>query len=548
MIISTMTRESIEAKPDISQHDNPADNEHGITRKDLALDAASKGQGISGYETLSLWETVKAFKVNTAICFAVTFSAATDGYQIGMNGNIIANPGFVSQFATKLNDAGEPFLASDILAGWSSIMSVGQIIGMTHLTFVSDRFGRKVAMYWYWFILACSILCESLARRWEVWLIAKLLAGIGVGCLQSTIPTYISEVAPIRIRGGLLMSYSLWFGLGHFMAPVALQVLSQTDRHDWLTPIYTQWAQIGLMILIYLFVPESPAWCVSRGKHEQAKRSLRILNHGVKDYDVDQQFQLLSMAIDHERTVAADQRREKWYAIFQGTDGLRTLIALWTLLTQQFIGLTLFGTFGSYFFQQAGISDPFKYTCITSGINVAASIALVFTADLVGRRRLSCSGTTLSWVSTTAIGILGVVPQVSATNYLMVVFAVLWNLGMTSNGATGWGFIGEISSQRLRPYTAGFGAASTCVAGVVMNVLTPYMVNANQWNWGLKTGWFYAGLGLPFTVAMWFLIPETSSRSPAELDELFERKVRPWRFHKTETATQRIVKVDEVDE
>lgn len=139
-------------------------------------------------------------------------------------------------------------------------MSVGQIIGMTHLTFVSDRFGRKVAMYWYWFILACSVLCESLARRWEVWLVAKLLAGIGVGCLQSTIPTYISEVAPIRIRGGLLMSYSLWFTVGQFMAPVALQVLSQTDRHDWLTPIYTQWAQIGLMIIIYLLVPESPAW------------------------------------------------------------------------------------------------------------------------------------------------------------------------------------------------------------------------------------------------------------------------------------------------
>lgn len=81
---------------------------------------------------------------------------------------------------------------------------------------------------------------------------------------------------------------------------------------------------------------------------------------------------------------------------------------------------------------------------------------------------------------------------------------------MTTNGATGWGFIGEISSQRLRAYTAGFGAASTCVAGVIMNVLVPYMVNADEWDWGLKTGWFYAGLGLPFTIAMWFLIPETA--------------------------------------
>ena len=36
-------------------------------------------------------------------------------------------------------------------------------------------------------------------------------------------------------------------------------------------------------------------------------------------------------------------------------------------------------------------------------------------------------------------------------------------------------------------------------------------------------------------------------RSAAELDELFERKVRPWRFHKTKTATQRMVEVNQVD-
>jgi hypothetical protein len=82
-------------------------------------------------------------------------------------------------------------------------------------------------------------------------------------------------------------------------------------------------------------------------------------------------------------------------------------------------------------------------------------------------------------------------------------------MGMTANGAAGWGYIGEISSQRLRPYTAGFGAATTCIIGVVMNVLTPKMVNANDWNWAFKTGWFYAGCGLPFVVGMWLLIPET---------------------------------------
>jgi MFS family permease len=221
-----------------------------------------------------------------------------------MNGNIIANPGFVKQFATQVNAAGDHVLASPILSGWSSIMSVGQIIGMTTLPFLSDRFGRKAAMFYYWFVLAISILLESVARNWPVWLVAKLLAGIGVGCLQSTIPTYIAEVAPTRIRGGLLMSYSFWFGLGNFFAPIALQVLSKSKPDNWLIPVYTQWGHIGIMFFVYLLIPESPAWCVTKGKYERAKKALRTLYWDVKDYDIEHQFQLLVIAVDHEVEVA----------------------------------------------------------------------------------------------------------------------------------------------------------------------------------------------------------------------------------------------------
>ncbi|KAJ5875474.1 uncharacterized protein N7473_012821 [Penicillium subrubescens] len=518
--------------------------EDGLEKSDPTFVAATKGQVITGYEHLGALETIKTFKLCTLVCFAMAFSAATDGYQIGINASIIANTGFVARFATSVGKNGKPALESPILSGWSSIMSCGQIIGMTTLPFLSSRYGRKIAMYTYWVILVASVIAECLARSWPGWLVAKLLAGIGVGCLQSTVPTYISEVAPTRIRGGLLMCYSFWWTLGSFFAQVALQHLSKDDPTNYLTPIYTQWAQIGLMILIYVFVPESPAWCVNAGKYDQAKKHLLRLNRGVPNYDLERQFQVLVMAVEHEREVAAEQRREKWYAIFQGTNGLRTVISCWTNLTQQLIGLSLFGTFGTYFFQQAGLADPFKIKVITNSIQIATVIVIILVADRVGRRLLACSGTTLCWVSCVAIGIVGVCPRVNASTYVFILFACLWNTGLAANGATGWGYIGEVSSQRLRPYTAGFAAAVTCVAGVVMNVLVPYMTNSNKWNWNLKTGWFYAGLGLPFVAGMWLLIPETTGRSGAELDELFERKIKPWRFHKTETATQRVVQLN----
>lgn len=84
------------------------------------------------------------------------------------------------------------------------------------------------------------------------------------------------------------------------------------------------------------------------------------------------------------------------------------------------------------------------------------------------------------------------------------------DIGIAANGAAGWGFVGEISSQRLRPYTSGFAASANSLGGLIMSVLTPYMVNANKWNWGFKTGFFYAGIGLPFVIGMWLLIPEVA--------------------------------------
>jgi hypothetical protein len=59
-----------------SHDDNPIKNE-------AAIDAATRGQAMTGYEELSVLETVKTFKLCTLVCMAMAFSAATDGYQIG---------------------------------------------------------------------------------------------------------------------------------------------------------------------------------------------------------------------------------------------------------------------------------------------------------------------------------------------------------------------------------------------------------------------------------------------------------------------------------
>jgi SP family general alpha glucoside:H+ symporter-like MFS transporter len=96
-----------------------------------------------------------------------------------------------------------------------------------------------------------------------------------------------------------------------------------------------------------------------------------------------------------------------------------------------------------------------------------------------------------------------------------------------------------VSTARLRARTAGFAAGAAVVVGIPLGYGTPYMISANSLNWGLKTCFFFAGLSFFLVVATWFIIPETAKRSPAELDEMFEAKVKPWRFRKYVTEVQR---------
>ncbi|RKK76957.1 hypothetical protein BFJ71_g16841 [Fusarium oxysporum] len=537
------------AKPEKTQaeailHQDNVAHESPLHGKDAVADAAARGQGLDGYEGLSIWQTIKMFKMNSLICGLVAISAATDGYQISLVGNLVANPGFVRQFGDKLDSDGNPYLSSSLMSNWALVGSICQILGMLGLPFLTNQFGRKGSMYLTWLLIALGITVECVATDHKVWYASKILNGFGVGCLQTTIPGYISEVAPVRARGVFLTSWTMWWVIGQFFAPVALQVMGQQDPNNYIIPIYTQWSQAGVMLIIYLFVPESPVWCVNRGKTEEAKKALRFIHKGTKDFDIDHAYNLLFINIEHEKQLAAEQRSERWWAIFKGIDGKRTLCACILPLSGFFIGLGVFFTYGSYFFQQSGLDDPFQITCITSGINIAATITIVFLSDIIGRRPLGFYGVSMCILCNIGVGILGVVPSGKVTNHLLVFFACLWNVGLVSSAAAGWSLVGEIPLARLRHYTTGFAAASGNITGLALGYIVPYMLNTEEWNWGLKTCWFFAGIGTPFVVAIWFFVPETRNRSSAELDELFERKIKPYRFHKTTTATQRILDID----
>ncbi|GAB1211684.1 hypothetical protein ATERTT37_000808 [Aspergillus terreus] len=181
-----------------------------------------------------------------------------------------------------------------------------------------------------------SIFIESFATKWDHWLAAKLFSGMGVGMLQATLPLYLSEIAPTQLRGFFINAYSL---------------LNASDPWDFRTPIYTQWAMIGATAVIFLLIPETPWWLASKGKIDQTANVLQRCNGKVEGYDIQEQIdqEIMTATIQEERQIARENAQEGPWSVFCGRNFIRFIIAAWPKITQQFVGLTVFNTFATYF-------------------------------------------------------------------------------------------------------------------------------------------------------------------------------------------------------
>ncbi|OGM48645.1 hexose transporter [Aspergillus bombycis] len=501
-------------EPSISKHEGPEqptaeENEHCAIGKGGAPVMRSKE------DDLSVWQTVRRYKVVSVVAMAAAFSAALDGYQINLNGGLVSNEGFIRQMASP----GTTIIEGQYVSAWSGIQSSGQAVGQI------------------------SIFIESFATRWDHWLVAKLFSGMGVGMLQSTLPIYLSEIAPTQLRGFFINAYSFWFVVGQIFASVALNRLHAISPLDFRTPIYTQWAMVGATIIIFVIMPETPWWLVSKGKLDRAAEILTTYNGRVEGYDVSEQIcelqEIMSATVAEERRIAERDSQEGMWAVFQGRNFIRFVIAGWPKVTQQFVGLAVFNSNATYFFQYAGNKDPFLVTVILSCVQLLSMIITAMLTDQIGRRPLTVYPYAVTTLSVLCLGIIGCFDYTQkSTSSLLVFFACLATFTTTGASSIGYAYAAEIPQQRLRAQTAGWSLAASNLIALMFSFCTPLMINGPLTKWGVKTGFFFAGTGTVAVIIAWFILPEVTRRTPAEIDEMFEKKINLRKFKHYVTDVQ----------
>ncbi len=159
------------------------------------------------------------------------------------------------------------------LAGAAYI--AGAVIGAVFFGWLTDRLGRKKLFTIT--VLVYLTATAATAFSWNLWsfLLFRFLTGMGIGGEYTAINSTIQELVPARVRGwtDLVINGSFWVGaaMGGIAAIVLLDPAVVAPETGWRLAFFIG-AVLGLVILLLrLWIPESPRWLMSHGRIAEAE-------------------------------------------------------------------------------------------------------------------------------------------------------------------------------------------------------------------------------------------------------------------------------------
>jgi putative MFS transporter len=152
---------------------------------------------------------------------------------------------------------------------------IGMAIGAGLGGLLADRIGRRS-------VFAITLLVYGLATgasalAWSVGslLVLRFVVGLGLGAELPVASTLVSEFAPPRIRGRIIVLLEAFWAVGWTVAAVIGYLVVPSGDNGW------RWAlALGAVPALYaavvrLGLPESVRFLETRGRHDQAERTVR---------------------------------------------------------------------------------------------------------------------------------------------------------------------------------------------------------------------------------------------------------------------------------
>lgn len=285
-----------------------------------------------------------------------------------------------------------------------------------------------------------------------------------------------------------------------------------------------------------------------QGRVEEAKEAIRKLStptEGVH-FDLDAHIEMMVVTNEFEKEVSAGTN---YWHLFRGSDLRRTEVSAMAFITQALCGVPFMG-FGTQFMQGVGLSqdDSFHLTVGQDCMGLVGCLIAWWIMTRFGRRPIYLSGLVAITVILLIVGFIGLAPSsnksASLAGGVLIILMIFCfqvrlltrafhlqaNTTQLSLGPICYSLAAEIPSSRLRVKTVALSRASYNSIVFVTNTIMPKMISKNDWNWGAKGGFFWAGISAIFVVWGFFRLPEAKGLTYSELDLLFEHNVSARKF------------------
>lgn len=410
------------------------------------------------------------------------------------------------------------------LQGWAmSSALVGCVLGAILAGGLADKYGRKWLLIFSAVLFTISAYGTGATDNFNLFIVYRILGGIGIGLASTLSPLYIAEVSPAEYRGRLVSINQLTIVIGILAAqilnlwiaePVAATASNQEILQSWNGQQgwrWMFWAELGPAVAFFLLmflVPESPRFLAKLNKDQEAFKVLDRI--GGVDY--------ARRELDSIKTTLDSHLNKKvaFSELFNANISPILLIGIVLAIFQQWCGINIIFNYAQEVFQAAGynVNDMFLNIVITGGVNLVFTFVAMRTVDKWGRRSLMLLGSGGLAVVYILMGSMYYF-EVTGWPVLLMVVAAIAIYAMSLAPIT-WVILSEIFPNRIRGLAMSLATLSLWIASFILTFTFPILNNALG---AYGTFWVYSGICLAGFLFIRAKLPETKNKSLEEIEK-----------------------------
>jgi SP family galactose:H+ symporter-like MFS transporter len=418
------------------------------------------------------------------------------GYDIGVISGAIL---FINkQFS--LSPTMEEIVVSSVL--------LGSLVGAAAGGMLADRLGRRRLSIATAIVFCLGAAGAALAPDTAWLIIARVVAGVAIGVASFVSPLYISEIAPVDIRGKLVSINQVALTSGIVVSYVIDYVFAPSQDWRWMFALAViPAAAFGIGLL---FIPDSPRWLAGRGHLDQAREVLkRIRNPEEAEREVKQ----------IQSSVA--QQKGNWSELFSKLLRPAMVVGIGLAIAQQITGINTVIYYAPTIFKFAGLSSSSSAILASVGvgvINVVFTVVAMQLIDRVGRRPLLLISLAGMAGSLFILGGAFLLPQFKSVLGWIAVGSLMTYVGFfaVGLGPVFWLVLSEIYPLRIRGRAMSVGTAANWSSNLIvaLTFLTLTRVIGKP-----GTFWLYAAVTIGAWFFAYFLVPETKGKTLEQIED-----------------------------